>query len=177
MIWIAIAAFTATVPLANWLIGHIGTECIPNGPCLIPVGFGLDAPSGVLVVGIALVLRDVVHRMAGPGYALLAIAIGSVASLYVAPATLAVASALAFTLSELADFAVYAPLARRRLALAVLLSGLAGSVVDSAAFLWFAFGSLDHLAGQVVGKLYASGAAFTWIVVTRRLTAVQRATP
>ena len=40
----------------------------------------------------------------------------------------------------------------RRLVLAVLLSGLAGSVVDSALFLWLAFSSLEFLAGQVLGK-------------------------
>ena len=34
------AAFAATVPLANWLIGNVGTFCVPNGPCVIPVGFG-----------------------------------------------------------------------------------------------------------------------------------------
>lgn len=75
-----ISAFAATVPLANWLIGNVGTECIPNGPCLIPVGFGLSAPSGVLVVGAALVLRDAVHEASGVRGALAAIALGGLAS-------------------------------------------------------------------------------------------------
>jgi hypothetical protein len=26
-----------TIPAANWLIGHVGTTCVPDGPCLIPV--------------------------------------------------------------------------------------------------------------------------------------------
>ncbi len=45
-------AYIATIPAANWLIGNVGTTCVPNGPCLIPVGFGLMAPSGVLMVGL-----------------------------------------------------------------------------------------------------------------------------
>jgi uncharacterized PurR-regulated membrane protein YhhQ (DUF165 family) len=67
---------------------------------------------------------------------------------------LVVASATAFLLSELADLAVYTPLARRRLVAAVIASSCAGLVVDSIVFLWLAFGSLDFLAGQVVGKAW-----------------------
>ena len=46
------------------------------------------------------------------------------------------------------------PLARRGLVLAVVASGVAGLVVDSIVFLWLAFGSLDFLSGQVVGKAW-----------------------
>jgi uncharacterized PurR-regulated membrane protein YhhQ (DUF165 family) len=77
-------------------------------------------------------------------------------SFFVAIPALAVASGAAFLLSELADFAVYTPLAKRRFALAVMLSCLVGAAVDSALFLWLAFGSLDHLAGQIIGKAYAA---------------------
>jgi uncharacterized PurR-regulated membrane protein YhhQ (DUF165 family) len=73
-------------------------------------------------------------------------------SALVAPPALVVASAVAFLLSELADFAVYTPLAQRRLVAAVVASSLVGLVVDSIVFLWLAFGSLDFLLGQVVGK-------------------------
>src|SRR5690606_8773589 len=140
---LALALFVATIPAANWLIGNVGTVCIPDGPCLIPVGFGLEAPSGVLVVGAALVLRDVVHERLGAGWALLAIAVGAVLSVFLAPPALVVASLAAFTLAELADFGVYTPLRRRNLTLAVLLSGVVGAALDSALFLWLAFGSLD----------------------------------
>ena len=47
--------FALTIPAANWLIGNVGTKCVPNGPCLIPVApGGLVAPSGVTMIGIAL---------------------------------------------------------------------------------------------------------------------------
>ena len=72
----------------------------------------------------------------------------------VAPAALVAASATAFLLSEFADLAVYTPLARRRLVVAVVASSFAGLVVDSIVFLWLAFGSLDFLAGQIVGKAW-----------------------
>ena len=53
-------AFILTIPVANWMIGSLGAVCPPKSPCLIPVGFDLMAPSGVLMIGLALVLRDLV---------------------------------------------------------------------------------------------------------------------
>ncbi len=149
-----LTAFIACIPLANWMIGNVGIVCVPHGPCLLPVAPGLAAPSGVLVVGLALVLRDLVQRRLGRTWTLAAIAAGVALSGLVAPAALVTASVVAFLLSELADFAVYTPLARRRLVTAVLLSSLVGLCIDSIAFLYLAFGSLDFLAGQVVGKAW-----------------------
>lgn len=64
------------------------------------------------------------------------------------------ASATAFLLSELADFAIYTPLQKRDFVLAVAASSFIGLVLDSILFLWLAFGSLDFLAGQIVGKAW-----------------------
>jgi queuosine precursor transporter len=144
--------FALTIPAANWLIGNVGTKCVPNGPCLIPVAPGLMAPSGVAMIGIALVLRDLVQRRLGVVVTISAILVGALLSAWIAPPALVVASAAAFLLSELADFAVYTPLARRRLIAAVVASSLVGIVVDSVVFLWLAFDSLEFLTGQVVGK-------------------------
>lgn len=160
-------AFAATIPAANYLIGNFGTECIPNGPCLIPVGFGLMAPSGVLMIGAALVLRDLVQKAGGLSAALLAIAIGAALSWFVAPPALVIASVAAFVLAELADLAVYTPLKERQFGLAVLLSGIVGSVIDSAVFLWLAFGSLAFIEGQVLGKFWMSLASYLIIVAYR----------
>lgn len=153
-------AFMACIPAANWMIGHVGTVCVPQGPCLVPVwpwgpgGKPLMAPSGVLLIGLALVLRDMVQRRLGRGVALGAIVAGAALSGAVAPPQLIVASAAAFLLSELVDFAVYTPLQARGLVLAVLASSVVGLVADSILFLWLAFGSLDYLAGQIAGKLW-----------------------
>lgn len=164
---LAIAAYAATIPLANWMIGNVGT-CVPNGPCLIPVGFGLMAPSGVLVVGLSLVLRDVVQEVSGVQGSLFAIAIGAALSWLFADPFLVVASAMAFLLSELADMAVYTPLRRERLYLAVILSGFVGAAVDSATFLFIAFGSFDFIAGQIVGKMWMTAAALPLIFAYRK---------
>lgn len=164
-----IAAFAATVPLAHWMTGNIGTVCVPGGPCLLPVGFSLGAPSGALAIGASLVLRDAVHEIGGAKAALVAIAIGGILSAMFAAPALIVASVLAFVLAELADFAIYAPLRKRSLLLGVFLSGVAGSIVDSAVFLWPAFGSLESIVGQVVGKAWMSLLVLPFLPFNRRV--------
>jgi uncharacterized PurR-regulated membrane protein YhhQ (DUF165 family) len=146
--------FCLTIPAANWMIGNVGLVCVAGGPCLLPVAPGLMAPSGVLMVGAALVLRDLVQRRLGIEFGIAAIVAGAALSAGLAPRSLVIASTAAFLLSEFVDFAVYTPLARRRLVLAVVASGLVGIVVDSLIFLWLAFGSLDFLGGQIVGKAW-----------------------
>lgn len=150
----ALAAFILTIPAANWMIGHVGTTCVPSGPCLVPVAPGISAPSGVLMIGLALILRDIVQRRLGASWGLAAIVVGAAISAWLADPTIVAASAAAFLLSELADFAIYTPLQRRRFVMAVVVSSLFGLVVDSAVFLKLAFGSLDYLPGQILGKAW-----------------------
>jgi uncharacterized PurR-regulated membrane protein YhhQ (DUF165 family) len=153
-------AFMACIPMANWMIGHVGTTCVPSGPCLLPVfpwspqGGPMMAPSGVSMIGIALVLRDLVQRRLGRRAALMAIVAGAALSGALAPPQLVVASTTAFFVSELADFAVFTPLQKRGLVLAVLASSVVGLIADSVLFLWLAFGSLEFLEGQVLGKAW-----------------------
>ena len=101
-------------------------------------------------------------RFVGGAFALLTVAL-------LAPPALVAASALAFLLSEVADFAVYTPLQRRRLVLAVIASSCVGLVIDSVVFLLLAFGSLDFLAGQVVGKAWAVLVSVPLIRLLRRV--------
>lgn len=166
--WMFLIAFGLCIPAANWLIGNAGTVCTPDGPCLIPVAPGLMAPSGVLMIGLALVLRDLVQRRLGLEWSAAAILAGAALSAIIAPPALVVASGVAFLLSEFADLAVYTPLQRRRLVLAVLASSMVGLVVDSAVFLYLAFGSLDYLVGQVVGKAWMVLLATPFIAWLRR---------
>jgi hypothetical protein len=147
-----VIAFAACVPIANFMIQHVGTECLPGGPCLVPVAPGLTAPSGVLIVGLALVLRDLLQRRLGLSWSLAAIFFGAILSATFAPPALVVASATAFLLSEIADLLVFTPLQRRGLVRAAVASSGVGLVVDSVVFLSLAFGSLEFLPGQVIGK-------------------------
>lgn len=164
----ALIAFGLCIPAANWLIGNAGTVCVPNGPCLVPVAPGVMAPSGVLMIGLALVLRDLVQRRLGVGWAAGAVLAGSVLSALLAPPALVIASAAAFFLSEMADLGVYTPLQKRGLVLAVAASGAVGLLVDSVVFLWLAFGSLDYLAGQVIGKAWMVLLALPFVHLLRR---------
>jgi uncharacterized PurR-regulated membrane protein YhhQ (DUF165 family) len=160
--------FCLTIPVANWMIFNVGTVCTRDGPCLIPVAPGLMAPSGVLMVGIALVLRDLLQRRLGLAAAVAAILIGAGLSGLVAPLALVTASAAAYLISEFADLAVYTPLQERRFVTAVVVSSMVGLVVDSIVFLWLAFGSLDFLAGQVVGKAWMVLLSVPFIIYLRR---------
>jgi queuosine precursor transporter len=158
-----LAGFIACIPAANWLIGHVGSTCVPDGPCLIAVAPGLTAPSGVLMIGLALVLRDLVQRRLGRAWSLAAIVVGAVLSGAIAPPSLVMASALAFFFSELADFFVYTPLQARRFVTAVIVSSMVGLVVDSIIFLWVAFHSFEFLLGQIVGKAWMVLASLPFI--------------
>ena len=52
--------------------------------------------------------------------------------------------------------------------IAVALSSVVGLVLDSLVFLFLAFGSLDFLAGQVVGKLWMVLASLPLVAWLRR---------
>jgi uncharacterized PurR-regulated membrane protein YhhQ (DUF165 family) len=92
--------------------------------------------------------------------------------------SIAVASAIAFLFSETADMAVYTPLEEESFVAAVAASNVVGALVDSALFLWLAFGSLSLIEGQVVGKLLMTAAALPVVLLLRRhLAAVRQETP
>jgi uncharacterized PurR-regulated membrane protein YhhQ (DUF165 family) len=163
-----LAGFIACVPAANWMIGNLGTVCPPGEPCLIPVAPGIMAPSGVVMVGLALVLRDLVQRRLGVSFAAIGILVGAAISAFIVPPALVIASAIAFLFSEFADLAVFTPLQRRGLVLAVFVSSIVGLVVDSLLFLYLAFGSLDFLAGQILGKAWMVLIALPFVHLIRQ---------
>ena len=136
-------AYIATIFAANWAITTFGP---------VPVGFGLLAPAGVYFAGLAFTFRDLTQETLGRRWTYAAILIGAALSgLLSGP--LAIASGVAFLVSETADLLVYTPLRERHWLGAIGASNTVGVVIDSALFLLLAFGSLDFLIGQVVGKL------------------------
>lgn len=141
-------AYIGTILTANWLITHYPSVPVDAGL------YGWHAPAGVFTVGIALILRDLLHEFGGWQAVLTAIAIGTGLSYLLADPTFAIASAVAFGVAELADMLVYSPLRRRGLILAVLASNAVGLLVDSVLFLWLAFGNQEFLPGQVLAKTY-----------------------
>lgn len=151
---VLVGLFALSVVGANWAVTHLGTPDA-SGIHTIPVGFGWRSPSGVVFVGLTLTIRDALHRACGYRAALVAILLGSALTLAIAPG-LALASATAFLLAELADLLVFTPLRRRSIVGAVLASNTVGALVDSAVFLFLAFGATavaDFAFPQVVGKI------------------------
>lgn len=165
--WLTAALYVGTVFAANWAIQRFGA---------VPVGFGLAAPAGVYFAGLAFTLRDLTHEALGRRAVLAAIAAGAACSALVSP-RFALASGTAFLLSELADYAVYAPLRRRHWLGAVALSNAVGLVLDSVLFLGLAFGSLAFLPGQVVGKAWMTALALALLWLRRRRSPVDEPLP
>lgn len=154
---ICAAAFVATVWAANYALNRWGA---------VSVGFGYSAPAGVFFAGVAFTLRDVTHRTLGRAVVIGAVLAGALLSYLISDGTIpgghvsiAVASGLAFLLSEMFDLAVYEPVRKHGWLPAVALSNTVGLVVDSAVFLWLAFGSLSFFWGQVIGKAWMTVAA------------------
>ncbi|NCL73739.1 VUT family protein [Rhodococcus sp. YH1] len=150
------AGLLASVVAANWTTTHYG---------FIPVGFGLTATAGTFAAGAALALRDATQDTLGTAGMLTVVAVATALSYLIADPSVAIASAAAFAVAELLNFAVYTPLRNRsklgdrRWAAAVTSSSIAGALADTAVFLGIAFGAaaiLPALAGQLVGKAWAT---------------------
>lgn len=151
------AAYVGCVFGANWAITTFG---------IVPIGFGLMAPAGVFFAGLAFSNRDGLQHYGGRWVVIAAILVGAALSAFLS-GPLAIASGVAFLLSEMLDYAVYTPLHKRHWLAAVVLSNTAGAILDSALFLMLAFGSLDFLAGQVVGKMYTTIPVVLFIAMYR----------
>jgi uncharacterized PurR-regulated membrane protein YhhQ (DUF165 family) len=143
-----IAIFAGAAMLANWLTTMFG---------FVPVGFGFVATAGTYAAGVALVARDFIHETSGLRGVAVAVVLGTGLSVALADPMIALASGVAFAVSEAADTLVYAPLRKRRWRLAVIASSVVGAVIDTAIFLGLAFGlaavTAEAMGGQLVGKV------------------------
>ena len=153
---LATVIMLSAILLANWVTTDYG---------FIPVGLGFEATAGTIFAGFALASRDIVQDNWGRKAIVVIILIGTLMSFAISAPEIAIASAAAFLLSEMLNFAVYTPIrARSKLgdrwwALAVSASNLAGAVADTVVFLGIAFGwaaVAPALAGQLVGKAWAT---------------------
>lgn len=161
MKWALAGAFTFCAVIANWLASKY------HWP--VPLT-SYTAPAGFYAIGIAFVLRDWLQQLAGTRFALAVIPVAGGLSYLIGWEAgwtglqkIAVASVCAFIVSETLEAAVFAPIRKRRLALGVLASGMVGNAVDSALFLYLAFGSLAYWQGTFIGKaeMICLGAALT----------------
>lgn len=168
------AGYVGLVLLANWLASAYIVH-VPLTPYM--------APAGVFAIGGILVLRDWLQQLHGLWktmplvYAagLISWAAGDLAG-WTSLQKIAIASVIAFTVSETVEALVFTPLRKRSLALGVGLSGTVGLVLDSWLFLTLAFGSLAFFWGQFFGKfeMVALGVVLTtarrtWVPVRETL--------
>lgn len=150
---LAFVVYVGSIAGSNWMISHVGRAV--QGAHVLPVWFGLEAPSGVYLAGLTFVARDIVQRLAGLRVGVVAIVIGAAISWWASSPAIAVASGVTFLLSESCDFLVYTPLQVRHFPFAVVGSGLVADVVDSTVFLTLAGIPLSvALPGQLVGKAW-----------------------
>lgn len=158
--YLALAGFLGSIPFANWWLTNNG---LWDAPIL-----GL-LPSALWVVAISFVLRDIVQITLGREAAWLAIAVGTALSIVLADPIFAVASGLAFAVSESFDSAIFTPLANRgRFILGVTLSGYVAGFVDSALFVRVAFGSFDGWWQLGVAKAFVVMAATPVAFIARK---------
>lgn len=158
---VAVAAFVACAAAANAATARLG---------LVPVGFGFAVTAGTYAAGLALLARDAIQDTVGRQWVLAAVAAGAVLSWLTATPKLAVASAAAFAIAELIDFAAYTPLRRRGWARAAIASGTVGGLVDTVVFLQLAGFPTTPAAvtGQLVGKaLWATAVPVLLVVAIR----------
>ncbi len=153
---LATSGYVGSVVAANWATQTFG---------LVPIGMGLAVTAGTFAAGATLVLRDAVQTLGARWVVFAAMAVGALLSYVVAGPALAVASGIAFACSELADWAVFTPLRRRSLPVAVLVSSVVSAPVDTVLFLHLAgFGvTWQAVVGQFIVKTALAGAVAGWL--------------
>lgn len=145
-------AYLAAILGANLGFSYLPMIALPGGQMLAPMSF---------VVGAVFVLRDLAQRELGHKV-LLVMGVGLAASYIMADPFVAIASAVAFAISELADWLVYT-LTKKPLAQRILFSSLIGTPVDSAVFMLVAgFFSLPGLLIMTTSKMFAALAVYAY---------------
>ena len=148
--------YFALIVAVNYAFTVVPLVKLPDGTMWPPVA---------LLVGLVFVARDFAQREAGHKV-LLAMLVGMVISYFMASPFVATASAAAFLISELVDWAVYT-YTKRPLSQRILFSSLLGAPVDSAVFL----GLLSLLSPVGIAAMTASklvGAFIVWWMIRRR---------
>jgi hypothetical protein len=160
------AAYLASIVAAAFAVTHVGHQYGPGQPHVLPVWPGIEAPSGVYLIGVTLVLRDLLQRRAGKAVTFGLMLVGAGLAAIFSPAV-AIASAVALIVSETVDLGIFTAVERFGIVRAVLASNTVSIVVDSWLFLTIAFGSAAFIEGQVIGKALATIAVVLVLVALR----------
>ena len=150
------ALYVGLIVAVNWAFTVVPLVRLPDGTMWPPVS---------LIVGFVFVARDFAQREIGHKV-LLAMLAGAAISYVMAGPAVATASAAAFLVSEVADWAVYS-FTRRPLSQRILFSSALGAPIDSVVFL----GGIGLLSAAGVVAMTASkmvGALIVWWLIRRR---------
>lgn len=146
--------YVAFIVFINWTVYGISDWNI----------FGAVVPPALFAAGAVFVLRDFAQREIGQSV-LVATLVAAVASYFVAGGWIALASVLAFVISETADQIVFT-VTRRSLRDRILISSVISVPIDSLVFLYL----IDRLTPGalligVLAKMAASVAVWLWLLV------------
>lgn len=153
--------YVLLIPLVNWSFAHVPTVAMPDGGAWSPMA---------IVTGLILVLRDFAQREVGHKI-FFPLLIGIAISFVMAPPAIALASTLAFGVSEMIDWAIFT-FTKRPLSKRILWSCVASAPIDSAIFLIGADMAVPGvftwltLATSIASKL--SGAFVVYLLLRRR---------
>lgn len=145
MRYLALLAYIGSIVAANWMTTTFG---------LVGIGFGLAVTAGTFAAGFALISRDWVQTTSPRWVVPVAILVGAALSVVTSNPAIAVASGVAFLISEVVDWGVFTPLRDRTLPGAVVLSSVVAAPVDTVLFLYLAGFPVtwQAVAGQFIVK-------------------------
>ena len=155
--------YVALIPFINWSFTWAPMVALP--------GLGWAFNPVTIVTGLVLVARDFAQREIGH-WVLLAMAVALGLTWATSGGELALASGVAFAISELVDWAVYT-FTRLRLSTRVLLSSALAAPVDTTVFLIGAEAirsgqlTVPNVAMSIIGKMI--GALVIWWIIRRTM--------
>lgn len=148
--------YVALIAGANWLYDVVPMQQLPGGDLFSPASF---------TVGFVFIARDFAQRSVGH-YVLLGMAAGIIISWWMATPQLAIASAAAFAVGELGDWALYT-ITRKPFSQRILLSSLLGAPLDSFVFLALVdIASILNIGLMSISKL--ASAILIFFIMRRR---------
>ena len=148
--------YMALIVGVNWVFAVTPMLELPNGEFWSPAS---------LIVGFVFVVRDFAQRRVGH-HILWAMLVGCAVSWWMASPQLAVASAAAFAVGELGDWALFT-FTRKPFSQRILISSLLGAPLDSLVFLLI-IGIASSEGSVVMSRSKLAGAFVVFFLVRRR---------
>ncbi len=154
-------SYVLLIPFLNWAFSWAPIWELPDG--------GNWTPFAILP-GLVLVFRDFAQREIGHKVLILLV-VGTVLSYFLAPIEIAIASGLAFMVSELVDWTVYT-VTKRPLSSRILISSIVAAPIDTTLYLVGAnmvvpgVLTIGSIIASIASKL-AAAAFIAWLVRRR----------